>query len=506
MNKNILSRMIFGAVLLLFTACTQDELTEQGNTLPEGMYPLEISSVTLSAEADSQPWGADGPQTRVSESEKDRNSSKWDGNETIYVRLDNTDEIGEFKINKIDEDITVTPANTVYWAKRKAKVTAWYPTNGEIRLDEQKDGNLAYVLQAVVTDAPYDAPVTLNFFHQLAKIRVVFTGGNASKVTDVKIESYITCTNKQGTVTTNDAKTGEIAMYKTSSDGTDCWEANVVPSYPIKKIKVNKNANWSELNDPIDNLMAGKYHVITVRVKPTEVDLGKLTSTYTIDQDGEYILTGSTTQRVIINANATVTLKGVTINTSNGGAPIQIRGYHTATLMLEGENNLTAPQFYSAILPDAGSTVEIDGAGSMKAQGGEHGAGIGASNDKDHTWGGMRNNAGIVKILGGNIEAIGGFAATGIGCSYWGSCQGIEISGGTVTAKAGTGYTIPAIGSSTASGYNCEYVKLERCTINAYSRFSGETDPVVANSVTPDVNNSGALNAAKVTLKEYDAG
>ena len=35
MNKTTVSKMIFGAVLLLFTACTQDELAEQGNTLPE---------------------------------------------------------------------------------------------------------------------------------------------------------------------------------------------------------------------------------------------------------------------------------------------------------------------------------------------------------------------------------------------------------------------------------------------------------------------------------------
>ena len=35
MNKMTVSKMIFGAVLLLFTACTQDELAEQGTALPE---------------------------------------------------------------------------------------------------------------------------------------------------------------------------------------------------------------------------------------------------------------------------------------------------------------------------------------------------------------------------------------------------------------------------------------------------------------------------------------
>ena len=75
MNKKMMHKRIFGAALLLFAACTQDELTEQGDTLPEGVYPLEISSVTLEAEVSTQPWGADGPQTRVSENNLDRNSS-----------------------------------------------------------------------------------------------------------------------------------------------------------------------------------------------------------------------------------------------------------------------------------------------------------------------------------------------------------------------------------------------------------------------------------------------
>ena len=36
---------------ILFTACTQDELAEQGNTLPDGEYPLQIGSVNITAEA-----------------------------------------------------------------------------------------------------------------------------------------------------------------------------------------------------------------------------------------------------------------------------------------------------------------------------------------------------------------------------------------------------------------------------------------------------------------------
>ena len=86
MNKN---KWIFGTVaLLLFTACTNDDLADNDNTLPEGMYPLEIASVTMDVESSSQPWGADALQTRVTEN-NDRNSStwQWNGTEQIGVQL-----------------------------------------------------------------------------------------------------------------------------------------------------------------------------------------------------------------------------------------------------------------------------------------------------------------------------------------------------------------------------------------------------------------------------------
>lgn len=494
MDNKILNKWIFGAALLLFAACTQDELTEQAGTLPEGMYPLEISSVTLGAEVSSQPWGADAPQTRVSESEEeDRNSSKWDGGEVITVQLgDNKAPTTTYEV-KTDGTLTLT-GNQLYWAKREDKVTAWYPENGTIPLSNQS-GGLAYVLQATAEKAAYDKPVALDFSHQLAKIRVKLAGEKAGSVNDVKIESYTSCTNTNGTVSTDGATAGEITMYHLN--GTNIYEANVVPGKAIEKFKVN-NGDWVVLSPPVTPVY-GKYHEITIKVneKVTEIDLSKLQGPYTISQDGKYILTGSTTQRIIINADATVVLKGVSINTSSDGAPIQISGYHTATLMLEGNNNTIQSNVekYPAILPDQGSTVVIDGTGSLKAQGSFSAAGIGSGGIGQFAW--ETISAGYIKILGGSVEAIGGTGGTGIGCGYYGNCQGVEILGGTVTARAGGGYDNPAIGSSTAGSATCTYVKLERCTINAHPEGA---DVIVANSVTPSINDSGALATAGVTL------
>ena len=43
------------AAVFALTSCTQDELADN-NTLPEGLYPLEIASATLTVESSKQPW------------------------------------------------------------------------------------------------------------------------------------------------------------------------------------------------------------------------------------------------------------------------------------------------------------------------------------------------------------------------------------------------------------------------------------------------------------------
>ena len=57
MKKYRLFPAICLAAALLLSACSQDELTENSTTLPEGEYPLQIGSVTLTAEVSEQPHG-----------------------------------------------------------------------------------------------------------------------------------------------------------------------------------------------------------------------------------------------------------------------------------------------------------------------------------------------------------------------------------------------------------------------------------------------------------------
>lgn len=510
-RKHFLQRMFSGSlpVLLLvgglLASCSQDELAEQGMSLPDGMYPMTFTTVQAVPES--------APQTRVSENAGGM-SSTWDGGEIIKVTVSGDGNNMETDCT-LGENGTITAYNPqLYWQNTNyATINAWYSNitgqstevENTVSLDNQSSG-LAYVLKVEVpVEANYNTGnIPLKFSHQLAKIRVELKAdsylGDLSNAT-VKVKGHTSCTVKNGEVSESSGE-GYIQMHKNG----EYYEANLVPGTLQKseafEIIANNKSTKASLQSEV-SLAKGKVHnvTITVKQKVTEVNLNDLTSTYTISQGGVYILTGTTTHRITIKADATVILKDVTINSTNG-APIQISGNRTATLMLEGNNNtLTAPQYYSAILPDQGSTVVIDGKGSLKAQGGEKGAGIGASNNDDQPFMGTWNHAGHVRILDGIIEAIGGFGSTGIGCSMRANCQSIEILGGTVTAKAGSGYANPAIGGPSVYNGQCGSVTLNKCEIHAYPMHDAAA--ISAGTVTPSIDSPDALKTAEVNLTVY---
>ena len=253
--------------LLLLSACTQDELAEQGTALPEGEYPLQIGSVTLSAEVSGQPW------TRVAENENGTGSVwQWNGTETIRVQLG--DETAVYTLNA---DKTLTFDKQLYWQNTQpATVTAWYPaTDGTISLADQSAG-LAYVLKAEVPGATYDNEITLAFKHQLAKVRVVLNGTQAALAQSVEVYGYTTCTNNEGAPVTDNAQQGWLKMKNaTYADGTECWEANVVPGDINKEnfIRLNGYAVVTNLTDVPDMLSSGKMYIIDLTVGNAITDI-----------------------------------------------------------------------------------------------------------------------------------------------------------------------------------------------------------------------------------------
>ena len=218
------------AALLALAACTQDETAiptgETHATLPYGEYPLQIGGVTLDAESSAEPWSAEGPQTRVTEDNTDGKSSvwEWNGSEMIGVRLGN--ETATYTLNA---DKNLITDRQLYWTSTAtATVTAWYPTDETVNLQDQTE-RLAYMLKAEVPNATYNNEITLGFKHQLAKVRVVLSGTQAGLAQSVEVYGYTTCTNNEGAPVTGDTQDWVKMKHTTYADGTECWEANVVP-------------------------------------------------------------------------------------------------------------------------------------------------------------------------------------------------------------------------------------------------------------------------------------
>ena len=262
------------ALLLLLSACTQDELTDD-TRLPEGQYPLQIAAVTLSVEGgEAQSWGA--PQTRVSETE-DGTGSRWDGDEKIGVQIDGSTETATYTVQA---DGTVSSNAPLYWSDRDDHtVNAWYSTtDGTLDLSDQTNG-LAYLLHGTGR-GNYEKPVELTFTHQLAKVRVTPSNDIADdEVTSLQIYTYTQCTHNQG----NDVQGTQedwIEMKKCeyTDNGTTitCWEANVVPGYTITKLMANNDNKERDLSAAITP-EAGKFYNITLNK-----DKG-----YTVSEDGK---------------------------------------------------------------------------------------------------------------------------------------------------------------------------------------------------------------------------
>lgn len=425
--------MLTWALLLaagLLTACSQDELAEQAGILPEGKYPLQIGSVSITADVDQQPWSAGAPQTRVSEN-PDGNSSHWDNGDKIKVQIgDGTP--GTYTYQDGSQTIAEGDA-PAYWASRAdgQSILAWHTSSGSktVELNNQTE-ELAYLLTAQTT-ADFNTQVSLSFTHALAKVRVKLTGDQADDVTDVKIKTYTSCTlNSDGTLTEGEME-DFIPMVETTYNGETFWEANVVPGCEITEIKVN--GYKSTLGTSLISQVA-KINTITLGTKPiVPEDAREITGDINISDDGNYLVTGECTGRITItDGSPNIYLKDANINVKDirNDNAIHITG-GSPTIHVVGENNVSVP-YGAGIFVAEGHTVTIVGhkrEDKLTARGANGGSGIGAS---------LSANAGNIHISNVTVEAHGsngyGDLSAGIGGSKGYSCGTITIENATVHA------------------------------------------------------------------------
>ena len=451
--KNVLLDTILGTVLLLaLSACSQDELAEQGNTLPDGEYPLQIGSVSITAESSTEPWSEERPQTRVAENDNGT-GSVWqlDGSEMIGVRLGN-----ETTTYTLNADKTLTTDQQLYWTSTDpATVTAWYPTDETVGLSDQSEG-LAYMLKAEVPGATYNNEIALDFKHQLAKVRVVLSGTQASLAQSVEVYGCTTCTNNEGAPVAGDTQGWLKMKHTTYTDGTECWEANVVPGTITLDNFVRINGQTATVNDGFPTtLSAGEMYTLNLTVgQPiTEITPGNVP---TISDDGHYRISGTLEEAVTITGGKpTIYLENAQISVSGGNA-IDITGGASPTIHVMGEGNSVSSSDGAGIYVAENATVTITGSNRsdvLTVTGNEGSSGIGGYVIDDSNY--QSANSGNINIENVTLYAYSSSpshmetVSPGIGSTGSATCQSITIDNAAVYAYGcgGTSWSAPAIGN-----------------------------------------------------------
>ena len=420
------------AGLLLLASCSQDG-DPAGEALPDGQYPLQIASVTLDVEGTAQPW------TRITET-ADGSGSTWQGGEQIGVQIGR----GQPGTYTVQADGSVEPVNPVYWQSTALTyVNAWYPMEETVNLQDQTQG-LAYVLNAIQDYVNYEQSVTLNFTHQLAKVRVVLSGTQAAQVNAVEVYGVTACTHLRGMTVSYDASnTGWIKMHQ--ADATT-WEANVLPGTqidPANFIRLNGSAMATNLTSLPSMLVAGQMYTVSLTVGEPVLQDGA-----TLTEPGTYTMQGTYTQGITIQGDGiTVVMDGATVSTS--GIGINVQG--DATIQVQGAGNTITSSGSAGIYVAEGSTVTIEGSGrddQLTARGGNGGAGIGGCLSSPYN----EVSCGNITIRNVTVYSYGsirGAMAAGIGSTGDASCGAITIDNATVHAYgAALEYqATPAIGS-----------------------------------------------------------
>ena len=418
MNKRRLIIIIPAAALLLLTACTQDEPGGKGNELPYGEYPLQIGGVTLDVESSAEPWSTKAPQTRVTEDNTDGMSSvwEWDGSETIRVQLG--DETADYTLNAGEE---LTPDRQLYWTSTDpATVTAWYPTDETIDLSDQTNG-LAYVLKAEVPGATYDQELTLNFTHQLAKVRVVLNGTQAAEVSTVEVYGCTTCTNNEGTPTASGTQDWIKMKHTTYADGTECWEANVVPGDITLTDFIRINGQPATINNDFPTtLVSGNMYTIDLTVGE-EITVITADNCDNISGSDNYVVSGNFGQTITVtDGSPTIYLENANINVGNGNA-IHIQGGNP-TIHVQGTSSVFSSDG-AGIYVAEGCTVTITGSSredKLTVTGNEGSSGIGGYVIDDSRF--QSANSGYI-----NIENVTLYAYSSSQSNFETVSPGIEV-------------------------------------------------------------------------------
>ena len=333
---------------LLATSCS--DVTDDG-TLPEGKYPM-----TFTAQVDGL------VATRATA------DNSWTGDEEIAIQIGS-----EVKKYTAATNNTLSAAKNVtpwYWQNttEMKTVSAWYPysetksADSELKVKaNQSEGNnyqQSDYLKADETAMTYRNPA-LTFKHRTAKVIVTLkTGEGVTDLTGATV-TFVNQTGVEGNGTEVTPKT------ETAAGGSaPAYIALLIPQQMQDKkfIKVTigtgdaaRDYYYTPTGSTNANLEAGKQYNYTITVKKTGLEVTvneninwdtgnsgsgsvtlpeKISGGATIDQPGNYILSGTFTQTVTLNGdNIELTLEDVTFSGDNSA--IHITG-GTPTIIVKG--------------------------------------------------------------------------------------------------------------------------------------------------------------------------
>ena len=158
-------------------------------------------------------------------------------------------------------------------------------------------------------------------------------------------------------------------------------------------------------------------------------------------------------------------------NFEDGKAALSVQGEGNVEIELDGDNVLKSGYDRAGLEKNTSTgtlTLKDDkeaGSGSLKAEGGDCGAGIG---------GGECYNGENITITGGTVTATGGDGGAGIGGGDGGAAENITITGGTVTAAGGYyGAGIGGGSGGSGSGGSGKNITITGGTVNAAGGWGG---------------------------------
>ena len=205
----------------------------------------------------------------------------------------------------------------------------------------------------------------------------------------------------------------------------------------------NKVTQGETTKEDTDTVITGesKEHTVTIDTSEGNVDVTfddlKIDVSGKAEVDGSGKAEGDVSDKTEVDGSDKAEVDGggdSPVRESN--AAVTVKGDHDATIELDGKNELKSGSNNAGLEKNKQEskgtlTIKDDKGkdGSLTAEGGEGGAGIG---------GGYESGAGNIEITGGTVEAVGGEGAAGIGGGVYGTGHDIEISGGKVSASGGS--------------------------------------------------------------------